>query len=454
MKSHVPVRKRAVAGRREEAIRTILKTAATAKEADSEAVPAQTPVAAAKPAPAAPVWRGPARLGKRTKELTGKLAPGALVILDHADLDSVAATQLVRRRPVVVINNRPFVTGRYPNRGPGVLLAAGIALFDIRALPSSENNGDEEVPAPDLFALLEDGEAISVSDDTLTRTHDNAPIARLFALTPDRLESLLVAARDNLDSELVRFAQNTLRYLERSDERALLLDPVDIPPIAVPLAGRHVLVVVRGDGYEEDLDRLRPYLREQKPAIIAVDGAADALLARGLRPHLILGDMDSISDSALRCGAELVVHAYARSRDDTNGAAALNAPGLARVEALGLPAHTFPVAGTSEDAALLLAHEKGADLIVAVGTHTNLEDFLDKGRGGMASAFLVRLKVGSRLVDARGVSRLYAGRQKLGPLLFYLTLSALFPLCALLAATPSGQVAWRAVAVWFRLLSR
>jgi uncharacterized membrane-anchored protein len=209
--------------------------------------------------------------------------------------------------------------------------------------------------------------------------------------------------------------------------------------------------VVRGDDYEEDLLRLGRYLREQQPVVIAVDGAADTLRANGIRPDIILGDMDSVSDEALRCGAELIVHAYARHRGEEANET-IDAPGMARLRALGLSAHPFPVGGTSEDAALLLAYEKGADLIVAVGTHTHLEDFLDKGRGGMASTFLVRLKVGSRLVDARGVSRLYTTRQRTAPLLLFLGLSALFPIIALAAATPWGQVAWRSIVVWFRLL--
>lgn len=379
---------------------------------------------------------GVARLGRRTKELTPTLAPGAVVVLDHPDLDSVAARALLARRPAAVLNNRPFVTGRYPNRGPAVLLDAGIPLFDVR------DHGHA-----DLFALLADGEMVTIRGEQLCRGEDD--VTALRPLTAERHAELLAAARENLDAELSSFAQNTLRYLDRAEERALLLDPVDVPDVRAQIAGRPVLVVVRGDGYEEDLEQLAPYLREQRPVVIAVDGAADALLSRGTRPDILLGDMDSVSDEALACGAELIVHAYARPREDGK-----KAPGLARVEALGLSAQAFPVAGTSEDAALLLAYEKGADLIVAVGTHTHLEDFLDKGRGGMASTFLVRLKVGSRLVDARGVSRLYTGRQRSGPLFLVLVLSALFPVLVLLASTPVGQVVWRTIVVWFRLLFR
>ena len=361
------------------------------------------------------------RLGRRTKVLASTLPPNCLVVLDHPDLDAVVAQMLVRACPFAVVNCQPFVTGRYPNRGPSVLLDAGIALY--------------EALETDLFELLKDGDRVLLSDPRLEN---------LVPLTSPLLNERLAAARQNLDSELQRFAQNTLQFLERPEERALLLETGAMPELTTTLAGRHVLVVVRGEGYEQDLERLSFYLREQKPVVIAVDGAADALLAVGVRPDIVLGDMDSVSDAALRCGAEVIVHAYPDGR----------APGKERVAALGVPLTLFPTAGTSEDAALLLAYEKGADLIVAVGTHSNLEDFLDKGRGGMASTFLVRLKVGSRLVDARGVSRLYGNRRSSAPLMFFLTLSALFPVVVLAASTPWGQSAWQVTSLWIRSFFR
>lgn len=396
----------------------------------------------AETAPASSALSGPARLGRRTKLLVGRLAPGAVAILDHPDIDAVAARSLAGKRPCAVINSQPSITGRYPNRGPAVLLEAGIPLYDVQ-----KEAGD----APDLFALLEDGEPVAVTDEQLCRP-DGERIASLLRLTPERVRERLDAARANLGTELAAFAENTLRYLQRPEERALLLDPVAVPPIRTPMAGKSVLVVVRGEHYEADVRRLLRYIQEQRPVLIAVDGAADTLLAEGIRPHVILGDMDSVGDAALRSGAEIVVHAYARQMVGDDEAA----PGLARVRALGITenVHVFPVPGTSEDAALLLAYEKGADLIVAVGTHTNLEDFLDKGRRGAASTFLVRLKVGSRLVDARGVSRLYESREKLAPLFGFLLVSALFPLLVLLWGTPPGQVAWHSIVVWFRLLFR
>lgn len=392
-------------------------------------------------------------MGRRTKEIAGRLAPGAIVVIDHPDLDAVAARTLVRARPVAVINCQPSITGRYPNRGPSVLIEAGVPVFDLCAdVSSSVVDGGAAARAPDLFTLLRDGEPVVIRNDALLRTGvapgEQAQIAWLTPLSSGRIAEQLEAARANLDGELLAFAHNTLEYLQRDEERALLLDPVAaLPDVQTVIAGRPVLVAVRGESYEADLDRLGRYLREQRPVVIAVDGAADTLLEAGVRPDIILGDMDSVSDHALRSGAELVVHAYARGSGG-------GAPGLERLRALGLDAsaHTFPVPGTSEDAALLLAYEKGADLIVAVGTHTNLEDFLDKGRRGMASTFLVRLKVGNRLVDARGVSRLYARGERLAPLLGFLTLAALFPVGVLLASTAPGRAAWDTIVLWFRLL--
>ncbi|MBC8142089.1 MAG: hypothetical protein H7Y38_11690 [Armatimonadetes bacterium] len=380
-----------------------------------------------------PGMSGVVRLGKRTKELAPTLAPGAIVVIHHADLDTVAARTLLAARPLAVINNAPFVSGRYPNRGPAVLLDAGIALYE-RA------DGTDN-----LFDLLRENEPATLSGDVLRQGSFHAPLS---ALSQDELSARLGEARANVNVALSDFAQNTLRYLDREDERALLLDPVAVPETRTVIAGRAVLIVVRGDGYEEDLAQLGLFLREQSPAVIAVDGAADALLSRGVRPDIVLGDMDSISDAALKCGAELIVHAYAKPKQSET----VDAPGLARVHSLGLKAQTFPVAGTSEDAALLLAYERGADLIVAVGTHSHLEDFLDKGRGGMASTFLVRLKVGSRLVDARGVSRLYARRQRLAPLMGTLAVCAAFPMVVLLANTAVGQHIWRSLMVWLQLL--
>ena len=254
--------------------------------------------------------------------------------------------------------------------------------------------------------------------------------------TEDSVAGLLEAARQGLSAQLEAFAANTMEYLKR--ERDLLLDGVGVPDIETRIRDRHVLIVVRGYDYKEDLAMLGHYIREYRPVLIGVDGGADALLEAGLKPDLIVGDMDSVSDAALRCGAELVVHAYRDGR----------APGLERLAHLGLRGVSFPATGTSEDVAMLLADDKGAALIVAVGTHATLVEFMDKGRAGMASTFLTRLRVGSKLVDAKGVSRLYRSRIPAWTLVLLLVGCVLAVIVAL-AATPTGQAYLDVVGSWW-----
>ena len=353
---------------------------------------------------------GVARLDRRTKRLTKRLRPGDIAIIDHVDLDRIGAEALVSAGVAAVVNTSPSISGRYPNLGPEILLTAGIPLFDVMV--------------GDVFAEVRDGDVVRLLDETLYAA-DGRVIAKGENQTAETIASAMAEARAGLAVQLEAFASNTMEYLKR--ERDLLLDGVGVPDIKTTLEGRHVLVVVRGYDYRQDLVALRHYIREFRPVLIAVDGGADALLEEGLRPHLIVGDMDSVSDEALRCGAEVVVHAY---RDG-------NAPGLNRVRDLGIDPIVFPAAGTSEDVALLLADDKGASLIVAVGTHATLVEFLDKGRAGMASTFLTRLRVGGKLIDAKGVSRLYRTRIP-AHTLSLLVLAALITLAVALFVTPGG----------------
>jgi uncharacterized membrane-anchored protein len=219
-------------------------------------------------------------------------------------------------------------------------------------------------------------------------------------LQADEIEAAMEVARSSIGVELERFAENTLEYIRR--EAQLTFEPITLPPLHTKFKGRHALVVVRGHDYKSDLAALRPYIREYGPSLIGVDGGADALLDIGLKPDIIIGDFDSVSEPALHCGAELVHHVHPDGR----------APGRENLLEWGVEYHEFVVDGTSEDVAMLLAFESGAQLIVAVGTHATMVEFLDKGRRGMASTFLTRLRLGPALVDAKGVSRLYEGRMR------------------------------------------
>jgi len=195
--------------------------------------------------------------------------------------------------------------------------------------------------------------------------------------------------------------------------------------------------VVRGYHYKEDLAMLRSYIREYRPVLVGVDGGADAIVEAGYQPDMIVGDMDSVSDQTLRSGAEIVVHAYRNGK----------APGQKRVEDLGVEHVVFPATGTSEDVAMLIADDSGAQLIVAVGTHNTLIEFLDKGRSGMASTFLTRLRVGSKLIDAKGVSQLYRTRISTWQLVL-LALAGLLALFVALAATTVGQTIFSLSGAW------
>ena len=367
------------------------------------------------------------RIAHRTKVTAPTVLPGEIVLIAHPDLDSVAAEGLVRAKPAAIINCAPFVTGKYPNQGPKVLLSAGIPIYesDTNILHSIPDRSSGRFEASNLVV----GGIGTFALKTVSEADINV---------------LLASARENLDSELDAFVRNTLTYLERDSERTLLLDPIVPPDVKTDFFDKPAVVAVRGNRYREDLRLLANFFADAKPLIIAVDGAADELLSIGLVPDVILGDMDSVSDRSLRCGAELIVHAYASSSQP------VTAPGASRCQQLGLPFMTFPVAGTSEDAALLLAYELGAKLIVAVGTHTHMEDFLDKGRRGMASTFLVRLKVGSRLVDAKGVSSLMSMNQPIGPSLLLLVSAALFPVIVLLLLTPAGQILSRSLLLVYK----
>ncbi|RAY13864.1 hypothetical protein DPM19_16275 [Actinomadura craniellae] len=352
-----------------------------------------------------------ARLDRRTKTLTKRLQPGEIAVIDHVDLDRVSAEALVSCKVGAVVNVARSISGRYPNLGPQILIEAGIPLVDDTG--------------PEIFAKLGEGDVVRVLDEAVYRGDEM--IAKGTVQTAETIDAAMTEAKAGLATQLEAFAANTMEYLRR--ERDLLIDGVGVPEITTSIEGRHALIVVRGYHYREDIATLRPYLREYRPVLIGVDGGADALIEAGYRPDLIVGDMDSVSDEALTCGAELVVHAYRDGR----------APGLKRVHELEQEAVVFPATATSEDIAMLLADDKGATLIVAVGTHANMVEFLDKGRAGMASTFLTRLRVGSKLVDAKGVSRLYRSRISTWSLLLLVLATFIVVIVAVLVS-PAGDV--------------
>lgn len=370
---------------------------------------------------------GVARVDPRTKVLVKRLNPGDIAVIDHADLDRVSADELIDCRVAAVVNAAKSVTGRYPNLGPRLLLEAGIPLLDD--------------VGSDVLIRVGEGAVVRLDGDVLF-AGDQA-VAKGVLQDETTLAKSMQQAADSVTTQIDSFAANTLEFLRH--EVDLLTSGIQLPELGTSMDGRHVLVVVRGYRYREDLRALRPYIREYRPVMLAVDGGADALLEAGYRPDVIIGDMDSVTDDALCSGAELVVHAYPDG----------HAPGLARLQSLGLDAVPLPAAGTSEDVALLVADACGASLIAVVGTHWTLEEFLDKGRPGMASTFLTHLRVGGKLVNARGVHQLYQSRIS-GWALLVLVLAAAVTLVIVVMFSPAGpilgnyfSVTWRTFTTWF-----
>ena len=345
-------------------------------------------------------FTGAAKLDRRTKNLVRRLGPDDVAVIDHTDLDRVSAEELLESGVRVVVNVASSQSGRFPNPGPLLLVRGGVRLIDAPGAP--------------IFDQVSEGELLTVRGASVFRNGDC--VAAGQTLSADELARAIAEQRGRVTEALESFADNTLRYLR--EEGRLLSEGIDFPPLQTRFRDRHALVVARGPGHKRDLRIVRPYIRDFRPVLIGVDGGADALLEAGYKPDVIVGDMDSVSDRALQSGAEKVVHAY------TDG----DAPGGERIDSLGVEYQVVRAPGISEDVALLLAYEKGADLIVAVGTHFNLIEFLERNRAGMSSTFVTRLKVGEILIDAKGVSRLVSRRV------------GVWPLTAMLAAGIGGIV--------------
>jgi uncharacterized membrane-anchored protein len=360
---------------------------------------------------------GPLKKGRRTKLLVKHLRRGDVALIDHQDLDRVSAEELIAAGVGAVLNCDSSSSGTYPNLGPQLLVEAGILLLDL--------------PDDVLFERLSDGDPVVVvvedpavdlpGGEVLCR---GQLLARGAVLDLERVRAETEARRSEIGEALERFAHNTIEHMR--EERELLAGRIELPRFGTDFRDRSTLVVVRGVEHQRDLRALRPFIRDMKPVIVAVDGGADALLEEGLKPDMIVGDMDSAGEAALRCGAELVVHSYPDGR----------APGRGRLEAMGVNFKLVPAPGTSQDVAMLIAAEKGARLIVSVGSQFNLVEFLDRNRKGMSSTFLTRLRIGEILVDAKGVSRLYRPQPGLTPLLVVIA-AGLVAMIAVVWMTPA-----------------
>ena len=367
--------------------------------------------------------QAPIKVDRKTKRLAKRLTGGEIAVINHIDIDEVAANSLIEGKVKLVINASKSISGRYPNKGPGILTENNVLIVD--------NVGE------DIFHELKEGQIIEIIDGKIYR--DGILLGQGDVLDREEVDVRIKKAYENIAVELDRFIDNTIEYAKK--EKGFILGDVEIPHVKTKYKNRHVLIVVRGQDYKQDLSTILSYIEEMKPILVGVDGGADALLEFGYTPDVIVGDMDSVSDEALKKANEIVVHAYTDGR----------APGLKRVQDLGLDAIVFPAPGTSEDIAMLIAYEYKAELIVALGTHSNMIDFLEKGRKGMASTFLVRLKIGSKLIDAKGVNLLYRSKLKM-KYIWALIVTALFPILILISFLPSVQQFMHLMELRLRLL--
>lgn len=366
---------------------------------------------------------GIARPGRKTKDLVKQLSASDIAVIGHRNIDRIAAEDLAGSGVKVVLNNEPSSDDKYPNRGPLILVEAGVRLIDF--------------PDVDLFDLLSDGDRIELDGPELKRDGERIAVG-LEQLKPD-LDRRLAQQQEQIHLALAAFAENTVSRIQEEGE--MLSGSIELPVTRTNFRDRHVLIVVRGPNYKRDLRALRAYIGDVRPILIGVDGGADAIRDAGYKPDMILGDMDSATDQTLKCGAELVVHAYANGK----------APGQQRLLDLGLDPIILPSVGTSQDVAMLMAFEKGASLIVTVGAHFNLIEFLDKDRDGMSSTFLTRLRIGEVLVDAKGVSRLYSPGLTTGPLFFFLAAFLVLVVVVILTSPALADVAdllWLKIKIW------
>jgi len=367
--------------------------------------------------------RGTARVDKRTKDLIKRLQPNEIAVIDHQDIDEVAAEGLIAARVKAVVNASLSISGRYPNPGPLTLVKSGVMLID--------NVGKK------VMDSIKEGQEIFIDCGNIYV--GNKLVAEGKVLTLEEIKHLMKESEENYNREIERFVYNTMEYAKK--EIDIILKGIEAPELKTNFRGRHTLIVVRGQDYKKDLRAIQSYIKEVRPVLVGVDGGADALLEAGYKPDIIIGDMDSVTDKALKCGAELVVHAYPDGR----------APGLERVKSLGINAVVIRAPGTSEDVAMLLAYQKGTQLIVAVGTHSNVLDFLEKGRKGMASTFLVRTKVGSILVDAKGVNKLYRSSIKFR-YVAGIVAAALIPFAVIFIVSPTTHQLARLLVLQIKLM--
>jgi uncharacterized membrane-anchored protein len=353
--------------------------------------------------------------------LLRRVCPGDIVVLDVLDLDRITADALVEADIAAVVNASPSVSGRYPNLGPEVLVTNGVTLIDETG--------------PEIFKKIKDGSKIRLHEGGVYS--GDRRLIRGTERTDHDIADLMREAKSGLAAHLEAFAGNTIEFIR--SESPLLIDGIGIPDIDVDMRRRHVVIVSDEPSATDDLKALKPFIKEYQPVLVGVGSGADVLRKAGYRPQLIVGDPEQISTEVLKCGAQVVLPA------DADG----HAPGLERIQDLGVGAMTFPAAGSATDLALLLADHNGAALLVTVGHTANIETFFDRTRTqSNPSTFLTRLRVGEKLVDAKAVATLYRSHISAGAIALLALTMLIAIIVALWVSRTDGVVLHWVVDYW------
>lgn len=376
---------------------------------------------------------GVARVDRRTGELLRRVGPGDIVVLDQLDLDRATAAALAAAGVAGVVNASVSISGRFPNLGPEILVGAGIPLVDD--------------VGTDVLRRIKDGSKIRLHEGVVY--NGEREIARGVEHTPDSVADQMIEAKAGMTAQLEAFSANTMEFLRA--ERTLILDGVGVPGLRVAMKDRHALVIAPGTDHAKDLKRLKKYIAEHRPVLIGVDTGADTLRDQGYTPDVVVGDPNGVESATLKNAGEIVIPAQLDGY----------APGIDRIQDLGIGAVTFPSTGNAEDLALLLADTHEASLVVTVGFQATLAEFLDRGRSGSnPSTFLTRLKLGTKIVDGKAVAMLHRSRISLWAVVL-LVVSALVAVAAALLVSDVGGVyldwaaeQWRSVTTWFKGLVR
>lgn len=310
-----------------------------------------------------------------------KFRAGDIAVIDAADISRQEAQSLVDVKPSAVINVSQFTTGSIPNYGPHMLLDANVNLI--------ENVGES------FISGFKDGKKARITEDGGVFLGEKS-IGQGTVVQRGQAEANFADAQRGLIDHMEAYFGNSIQFIH--SEGPLLIDGFGVPDAGAEMKGRKVLVVSPSHDHQQKIKLLRNFIREYDPILIGVDGGADSLVQQGYKPDLIVGDPSGISSDTLRTGARVILPA---EPDGT-------APGLERIQDLGIGAMTFPAAvNSSTDLALLLADYHQAQMIVQVGGEIDLDDIFAGESHATPSALLARMKAGTKLVDADSVINLY-----------------------------------------------